>query len=166
MMNWRRTAMLLLIGSAIAATPAFAKDDRVSFANDITVEEGSTSGDLVCMMCSIKVHGEVRGDVVTLLGNVIIDEGRSISGDVATVGGDVSIGDGGDIHGDVAVVGGYLNKGSGVTIGGDSKVMAGKGWLLVPFAPLLIFLGLVWLIVWLATRRRYRFPMYPQGRGF
>lgn len=118
------------------------------------------------MMCSIKVHGEVRGDVVTLLGNVIIDEGRSISGDVATVGGDVSIGDGGDIHGDVAVVGGYLNKGSGVTIGGDSKVMAGKGWLLVPFAPLLIFLGLVWLIVWLATRRRYRFPMYPQGRGF
>ena len=32
MMNWRRTAMLLLIGSAIAATPAFAKDDRVSFA--------------------------------------------------------------------------------------------------------------------------------------
>jgi len=166
MRNWNHAAILLVMGCLIAAKPAFASNDRVSFANNITVEEGSTSGDLVCMMCSIKVHGEVHGDVVTLLGSVVIDDARSISGDVVTVGGNVSMGNNASINGDVALVGGYLNKGEGVSIGGDSDVMVGKGWLLVLLAPLLIVIGIVWLIIWLVSRRQYRFPAYPQGRGF
>ena len=166
MKKWNQAAVLLVVVCLMAARPAFAKDDRVSFANDIVVDQGSTSGDLVCLMCSVKVHGEVHGDIVTLLGSVAVDDARSISGDVVTVGGDLSLGDAASVSGDVAVVGGYLNRGSGASINGDTKVMAGKGWLLVPFAPLLIFIGVIWLIVWLVTRRRYRFPRYPQGRGF
>ena len=166
MANWTRTAILLVMGCLAAATPAFAKDDRVSFANDITVEEGSTSGDLVCVMCSVKVHGDVHGDVVTLFGSVLLDDARSVSGDVATVGGDVTFSDSASVRGDVAVVAGHLTKGSDASIAGDSNVMTGQGWLIVPLAPLLILIGLIWLLVWLVTRRRYSPPVYPQGRRF
>ena len=165
-MIWNRAAVLLVMGCLIAARPAFAKDDRVSFANDIVVDEGSTSGDLVCLMCSVKVHGEVHGDIVTLLGSVTVDDARSVSGDMAIVGGDASLGDNVSVSGDVAVIGGNLNRNSGASISGDTKVMAGRAWLFVPFAPLLILIGFVWLIVWLINRRRYRFPMQPYGRGF
>ncbi len=159
-------AFVVVVGCLIAACPAFAEGDRVSIANDITVDEGSTSGDLVCVMCSIKVHGGVHGDIVTLLGSVMVDDGQAISGDIVTVGGNVSLNDGARVNGDVAVVGGFLNRGSGATIGGDSNVESGRGWLLVPFAPLLILIGVVWLIVWLVRRRRFNYAMYPQGRRF
>jgi hypothetical protein len=39
-------------------------------------------------------------------------------------------------------------------------------WLLLPFAPLFIVVGLIWLIVYLVQHNRYQFPAYPQGRGF
>ena len=49
----------------------------------------------------------------------------------------------------------------------DSQtVLPGRFWLLVPFAPLLIVIGIIWLIVYLVRRNRYRFPVYPNGRGF
>ena len=164
MMNRNWTAILLLTSCIIAAKPAFAKGDRVSIANDITVEEGSSAADLVCILCSIKVHGEINGDIVAVLGSVTVDDGQAISGDVVTVGGDLAMGDGARVNGDVAVVAGRLNKGAGASIGGDSNVETGKGWLIVPFAPLLILIGIVWLIVWLVRRKRYGYPMYPQGR--
>ena len=160
--NW--AAILLVIGCLSAARPAFAKGDRVSIGNDITVEEGSSAADLVCLLCSIKVHGEVQGDIVAVLGSVEVDDGQAISGDVVTVGGDLAMGDGARVNGDVAVVAGRLLKGSGASIGGDSNVETGRGWLFVPFAPLLILIGIIWLIVWLVKRRRYGYPMYPQGR--
>ena len=164
MMNRNLAAILLLLACVCAAKPAFAEGDRVSFANDITVEEVSSAGDLVCILCSIKVHGGVHGDIVAVLGSVAVDDGQTISGDVVTVGGDLGMGDGARVNGDVAVVAGRLMKGSGASIGGDSSVETGKGWLVVPFAPLLIVIGIVWLIVWLVRRRRYAYPMYPQGR--
>lgn len=166
MISWTRTSILSVMVCLSVATPAFAKDDRVSFAKDITVDEETAAGDLVCMICDIKIHGDVHGDVVTLLGSVIVDGGHSISGDVATVGGDVSIGEGANVGGDLAVVGGSLSRGSGASVRGDSKVMSGRGWLFVPLAPLLILIGFVWLLVWLVNRRRSYLPIYPQRRRY
>jgi hypothetical protein len=51
-------------------------------------------------------------------------------------------------------------------IHGSRMVLPGKLWLLVPLAPLLILIGIIWLIVYLVRRNRYRYPVYPQGRGF
>jgi hypothetical protein len=31
---------------------------------------------------------------------------------------------------------------------------------------LLILIGIIWLIVHFTRRRRYQFPVYPNGRGF
>ena len=49
---------------------------------------------------------------------------------------------------------------------GRRTVLPSKIWLLLPFAPLLILIGLIWLIVYLVRRNRYQFPAYPQGRRF
>ena len=124
-------AVLLLFVS----TPAFAKgsgNDRVSIGSEITVAEGETAGDLVCVFCSIRVHGDVSGDVVAILGSVTVDAGRGIHGDIAVIGGDLDLGEGASIGGDVSVVAGDANLASGATIHGSRTIFPGRFWLLLP----------------------------------
>jgi hypothetical protein len=155
---------LLLI--ALAPLPAFAKgdNDRVSIGSDITVPEGDTAGDLVCIFCSIHVRGVVSGDTVAILGSLTVDAGHRINGDAAIIGGDLTLAEGASIGGDVSVVAGDANLAEGAVIHGSRSIMPGRAWLLVPLAPFLILIGIIWLIVHLVSRRRYQFPVYPNGR--
>jgi len=166
MMGVSRFALLLVLAGVASTAPVYAESDHVSVGHDLTVADGETADDLVCVLCSVRVHGEVKGDVVAILGSVSVDSGRSIAGDVVTVGGDTSLGRGSAVNGDLVVVAGDLNSGQGASVGGDRSVVSGRGWLLLPLAPLLVLAGVIWLIVWMVRRGRYRFPMYPQGRGF
>jgi predicted acyltransferase (DUF342 family) len=161
----RFALLAVLVGVAMAA-PAFAESDHVSVGNDVTVADGETADDVVCVLCSVRVHGAVKGDVVAIMGSVSVDSGRSIAGDVVTVGGDTSLGSGAAVHGNLVVVAGDLQTGQGASVWGDRSVVSGRGWLLVPLAPFLVLAGVIWLIVWMVRRRRYTFPMYPHGRGF
>jgi hypothetical protein len=158
-------AVGLLLASAL---PAFAKggDDRASVGNDITIAEGETAGDVACMFCSVHVHGDVRGDVAVLFGRIEVEPGHAISGDLAALGADLNLGEGATVGGDVAIAGGDANLAPGAMIHGSRTVLSNRMWLLLPFAPLLILIGVIWLIVHLVRRNRYRFPAYPQGRGF
>jgi hypothetical protein len=70
------------------------------------------------------------------------------------------------VKGDVAIAAGDVMTGDGATIHGSRAVAPSKIWLLLPFAPLLILAGLIWLIVWVVRRNRYQFPAYPPGRRF
>ena len=161
--------LLLTVALLVSITlPAYARssDDRASFGNDITIAEGETASDVACMFCDVHVHGDIRGDVAVMFGKVDVDPGRSISGDVATLGADLNLGPGAMVGGDLAMAAGDVNAGPGARIHGSSMVLPGKIWLMLPFAPLLILIGLIWLIVYLVRRNRYRFPAYPQGRGF
>ena len=161
--------LLLTVALLVSITlPAYARssDDRASFGNDITIAEGETASDVACMFCDVHVHGDIRGDVAVMFGKVDVDPGRSISGDVATLGADLNLGPGATVGGDLAMAAGDVNAGPGARIHGSSMVLPGKLWLMLPFAPLLILIGLIWLIVYLVRRNRYRFPAYPQGRGF
>ena len=161
--------LLLAVALLVSITlPAYARstDDRASFGNDITIAEGETASDVACMFCDVHVHGDIRGDVAVMFGKVDVDPGRSISGDVATLGADLNLGPGAMVGGDLAMAAGDVNAGPGARIHGSSMVLPGKIWLMLPFAPLLILIGLIWLIVYLVRRNRYRFPAYPQGRGF
>jgi hypothetical protein len=161
--------LLLAVALLVSVTlPAYARssDDRASFGNDITIAEGETASDVACMFCDVHVHGDIRGDVAVMFGKVDVDPGRSISGDVATLGADLNLGPGATVGGDLAMAAGDVNAGPGARIHGSSMVLPGKIWLMLPFAPLLILIGLIWLIVYLVRRNRYRFPAYPQGRGF
>ena len=157
--------LLLLL---LPATSAFANssEDRVGVSRDITVAEGDTAGDIACAFCSVHIHGDVKGDVAVLFGTVSVDSGHTISGDVAILGGDLNLASSSTVGGDVAIAAGDLNASNDATIHGDRAVFAGRFWLLIPFAPLLILIGVIWLIVYLVRRNRYRFPVYPNGRGF
>jgi hypothetical protein len=163
----RQLLSVALLLMTLAPLPAFAKgdNDRVSIGSDITIPEGETVGDVACVFCSVHVHGDVSGDVAVVLGSLTVDSDRKIHGDAAIVGGDLNLADGAEIGGDAAIVAGDANVASGATIHGSRAVLPGRLWLLVPFAPLLILIGIIWLIVHFTRRRRYQFPVYPNGRG-
>ncbi|HEX4576589.1 MAG TPA: hypothetical protein VH117_04520 [Edaphobacter sp.] len=161
--------LLLAVALLFATTlPAFAKssEDRASVGGDITIAEGETAGDVACLFCSVRVHGDVRGDVAVMFGKVEVDPGRHINGDLAALGGDLNLGEGATVGGDVAVAAGDANLAPGAMIHGSRTVLPGRMWLLLPFAPFLILIGLIWLIVYFVRRNRYQFPVYPHGRGF
>jgi hypothetical protein len=164
----RRLLLAVTLLFLLTTLPAFARshDDRASVGNDITVGEGETAGDVACVFCVVHVHGDVKGDVAVLFGKVQVDPGRSISGDVAALGADLNLGEGAIVGGDVALAAGDANLAPGAMVHGSSTVLPGRIWLLLPFAPLLILIGLIWLIVYIVRRNRYQFPVYPQGRGF
>ena len=159
---------LLAVGLLASALPAFAKggDDRASVGNDIAIAEGDTAGDVACVFCSVHVHGDVRGDVAVMFGRIEVDSGHTISGDLAALGADLNLGEGATVGGDVAIAAGDANLAPGAMIHGSNMVLPNRIWLLLPFAPLLIVIGLIWLVVYLVRRNRYRFPVYPQGRRF
>jgi hypothetical protein len=148
--------------------PAFARssDDRASVGNNITVAEGETAGDIACAFCSVYIHGDVKGDVAVLFGRVELDPGRNISGDVAALGGDLTMGPEATVGGDVSVAAGDATLGPGAMIHGSRTVLPGRIWLLLPFAPLILLIGLIWLAVYIVRRNRYQFPAYPQGRRY
>jgi hypothetical protein len=157
-------ALLLLL-----ASPAFARghnsNDRASMGSDITVSENETVGDVACAFCSVRIHGDVSGDVAVLFGSVTVDSGHKINGDNAILGGDLNLADGATVGGDVAILAGNANLAEGAVIHGSRTVLPGAFWLLIPLSPFLFLIGIIWLIVYLVRRNRYRFPVYPNGRG-
>jgi hypothetical protein len=163
----RQLLSVALLLTILAPLPAFAKgsNERSSVGSDITINEGENVGDVACVFCSVRVHGDVTGDVAVVFGSLTVDSGHKISGDVAVVGGDLNLAEGAEVGGDVSVIAGDANLAEGAIIHGSRTVMPGRLWLLVPFAPLLILIGIIWLIVYFVRRRRYQFPVYPQGRG-
>ena len=149
-----RLILLAVLVALFSAAPAFADQDRVSFGGDIVVDDGATAEDVVCVFCNVKVHGEVHGDVVAILGDVQVDQERRISGDLVAIGGDVGLGEQSAIGGDAVVLAGDLDAASGAVVHGDRVVQSGRAWLLLALAPLMILAGIVWLAVYLVQRRR------------
>jgi hypothetical protein len=161
--------LFLAIALLLATTlPAFARsgNDHATVGNDVTIAEGDTSGDIACVFCNVRIHGDVRGDIAVLFGKVELDPGRSISGDVAALGADLDLGPGSTVGGDIALAAGDANLAPGAMVHGSSMVLPGRIWLLLPFAPFLFVIGVIWLIVYIVRRNRYQFPVYPHGRGF
>jgi hypothetical protein len=164
-----RTLLSALLALSLSL-PAFARHshgshDRASFGSDITIAEGDTAGDIACAFCSVHVHGEVTGDVAVAFGSVTVDPGRTIFGDAAIFKGDLNLAEGSTVHGDLAIMGGSAHLADGATVNGSQSVVPEPAGTLMLLAPFVILIGLIWLIVYLVRRNRYRFPAYPQGRG-
>ncbi|HZY63974.1 MAG TPA: hypothetical protein VFE38_15770 [Edaphobacter sp.] len=151
-------AALLLV---FAAPLAHASQDRARFGSDITVAEGETAGDIACAFCSVHIHGDVTGDVAVFMGNVTVDPMHSISGDVAIFGGNLNLGNESEVAGDVAIAAGDANLAPDAVVHGGQSILPGRFWLILPFAPLIILIGIIWLVVYLVRRNRYQFPAYP-----
>jgi hypothetical protein len=158
-------ALLLFVVATGFSKGSHGGNDRASFGSDITVSEGETVGDVACAFCSVHLHGDVTGDVAVAFGSVTVEPGHSIAGDTAIVGGDLNLGEGSVVNGDLAVMAGNANLAEGAAIHGSRAVVPPPIGTLILLSPFLVLGGLVWLIVYLVRRRRYSFPVYPQGRG-
>ncbi|WP_348268012.1 hypothetical protein P8936_01890 [Edaphobacter paludis] len=155
-------ALLLFVFTPFAR----AKSNRSSFGSDITVVEGESADNIACAFCSVHIQGDAQGNVAVLFGSVTVAPTHNISGNVAIFGGDLNLNDEAVVGGNVAIMAGNANLASTATIHGARTVLPGRLWLLLPFTPLFIFIGIIWLIVYLVCRNRYQFPVYPNGRGF
>ncbi|WP_260706338.1 polymer-forming cytoskeletal protein [Edaphobacter flagellatus] len=157
--------MLLFLTMPALAKGSHGGNDRAAFGTTIVVPEGASVGDVACAFCSVEIHGQVMGDVAVFMGSVKVDSGQSIGGDTAIAGGDLKLGDGSTVNGDVAILGGEANLADGAAIHGSRSIITPPLGTLILCSPLLFLAGIIWLIVYLVRRSRYRFPMYPQGRG-
>src|SRR2546427_6476737 len=142
--------VILLMTSAIAL-PAlgFAERSHERFQKnrDIRVEQNDKAGDLTCLNCSVYIRGEVAGDIFTLNGRVVLEQGAQVSGDVATLIGDVRLDDGAKIAGDVAAIGGNGRRSPQATSAGGVSSLGGAGrGVLAVSTPLLVGAGLLGLV--------------------
>lgn len=154
----------------LSVAPSFAKgrhngNDRASFGSDITVAEGETAGDIACAFCSVHLRGDVSGDVAVAFGSVTVEPGHSIAGDTAILEGDLNLGEGSTVNGDLAILAGADHLKEGATVHGSRAVIPQPMGTLVLLSPLLVLIGIIWLIVYIVQRNSYRFPVYPQGQG-
>ncbi len=155
---------LLIVATA---SPAFARSHqgRASVGNDITIAENETADDVACAFCSVHVRGHVRRNVAVFLGSISVDADHSIDGNVAVVGGDVHLGEEATVGGNAAMMAGEILLASGAAVHGEQAVLQGRFWLVLLFLPVLIPIGIIWLIVYLKRHNQNRFPAYPNGRG-
>jgi hypothetical protein len=132
-------------------------EDRVQFGRNIVVNSDETTGDLVCIACSIRVDGASH-DTVAIGGSITVN--GTVKGDLAAIGGGVTLGDDATVDGDISLVGGHLNRSPNAVIKGDisshSRGPLFLGFVLVPLVPILLIVGLV---VWLVKPNRRPTPV-------
>jgi hypothetical protein len=149
------TGLAILCLSLSSAALPKTNQSRAQFGRSITIGPNENVGDLSCFACSIRIRGNVAGDVATFGGNIQIEDQGQVAGDVASFAGDVRVAGGAKIAGDVAVFAGRLSRDPQATISGDVSAMGGRGWIIpILLFPLVVVGLLVALIVWLVQRGR------------
>jgi len=148
----RRLLYLALTAAflCIAARPAHAEGDRVSFLHDIHISNGEQAHDLVCILCSIHIDGPVEGDTVAILGS--IHSAAPMEGNAVTILGSITLTPGAHIGQQAVAILGAINQQSSEQIGGDTVQL--------PFDLILIPIGLLVLLIWM-LRLIFRRPMPP-----
>lgn len=156
----KRNAALVI--AALVTLAAFASAQKVTISADpdqihvgrnIYIEKDQTApGDLVCVGCSIVVHGNTGGDAVAVGGSVDVDS--KMKGDIVTVGGTVRLGPGAEVGGDIVTIGGHLERDPAAVVhgsienpvGGHGAGMFLGAWFLgslIGLIPLSIILALL-----------------------
>jgi cytoskeletal protein CcmA (bactofilin family) len=153
-----RTALCAFTLFCLAlSSVAFAKDNPsyTQFGHNITIGPNDQVRDLTCFACSIRVRGQVAGDVTALGGSIVIEDNAQVAGDITTFGGDIRLDQGAKVTGDATVFGGQIRRDPAATISGDVTSMGGHGWLVpILLAPFLALGLLVAFVIWLVQRRR------------
>ena len=141
---------LALPSAAFAANPTYTQ-----FGRNIYIGPNEQAGELTCFACSIRVRGQVAGDVTTFGGSVTVEDQGQVAGEITTFAGDIRLDPAVKVAGDVSVFGGQIRRDSGATISGDVTSMGGRHWIVPMMLAPLVFLGLlVWFVIWLVQRKR------------
>jgi hypothetical protein len=151
-----RLGVIVGLGLAIS-TVALARDNPTytQWGHDISVGPNDKTGDLTCLGCTVRVRGQVAGDVTTVGGSIAIEDQGQVAGDVTSVGGDVRVDSAVKISGDVTVVGGTLHRDPEASIAGDVTAVGGHGWIVpILLFPFVLIGALVAFVVWLVQRLR------------
>jgi hypothetical protein len=144
---------LLIFGAWSTDALADGGRDRTQVGSNISVGPNEEVGEVTCFGCSVRVRGQVSGDVTTFGGTVIIEDQGQVGGDITTFGGGIRLDKDVTVNGDVTVFGGRLQRDPAATVGGDVTRMGGPGWVVLIFLAPLVFLGFfLALIVWLIRR--------------
>jgi len=152
--------VLAILPAPSAALVAQANADRFQVNHDIHIQPEDQVGDVTCINCSVYVLGRVSGDVTTVNGNIVAEQGATISGDITTVRGNARLDNGTQVAGDVTAIAGTARRDPKATVGGDITSMGGGGWVFLVFLLPFVFLGgLVALIIWLIQRNRRPAPV-------
>src|SRR5258708_11101579 len=107
--------------------------DRFQMNHDIHIQPDEEVGDVTCLNCSVYVLGKVSGDVTTINGSVVAEEGANIAGDVTAVRGNARIESGAQVAGDLTVIAGTVRRDPQATVGGDVTSLGGSGWIFLVF---------------------------------
>ena len=91
--------------------------DRTVIGDKATVAEGDVVKDLVVIGGDAEISGQIRGDLVVVLGNVTMSEEAEIRGDLVVVGGSFTAPPGVRING------------TRVVIGSNAAIVPGLQWL-------------------------------------
>lgn len=91
--------------------------DRTVIGDKATVAEGDAVNDLVVIGGDAEINGQVRGDLVVILGNVTMGTNAEVRGELVVVGGNLTAPPGVRIDGDRVV------------IGADEAFVPGLQWL-------------------------------------
>src|SRR5713226_7093257 len=135
--------VLAILPAPSAALAAQANADRFQVNHDIHIQPE-----------------DQVGDVTTVNGNIVAEQGATISGDITTVRGNARLDNGTQVAGDVTAIAGTARRDPKATVGGDITSMGGGGWVFLVFLLPFVFLGgLVALIIWLIQRSRRPAPV-------
>ena len=96
----------LLGAIVLGPTPAAQADDRVGFGNGVVVGANEVVDSAASFGGSVSVDGEVRGDVTSFGGPVVLGPHAHVHGDVATFGGPLARDPRAVIEGEIATFGG------------------------------------------------------------
>jgi predicted acyltransferase (DUF342 family) len=153
------SACVLVCLAVPTTTFAASRADRTSWGHNISVGPNEQVADVTCIACSIRVRGQVAGDVTTVGGSVLVEDQGQVAGDVTAVAGNVELDKQVKVAGDLTVVGGDLRRDTQANIAGDVTSLGGHGWIVpILLAPFVILGLLVAFIVWLVQRARRPAP--------
>jgi len=146
---------LALLLSVASAAYAYAKNapTYTQVGHNISIGPQEEVADLTCFGCSIRVRGQVAGDVTAFGGNVVVEDQAQVAGDVTVFGGDIRLDQAVKVAGDATVFGGQIRRDPQATISGDVTTLGGRIWLVpVLLSPFLILGLLIAFVIWLVRR--------------
>lgn len=147
-------ALVTVIGMPAYANEPRESHDRTQFGHEIVIGTDEKSGDVTCFSCSVRIRGQVAGDVTTFGGTVTIEQDGEVTGDTTVFAGDLRLEPGAKVRA-VTVFGGKVRRDPTATIHGDVTNFAGGTalWLFVIFGLPFVFLGaLIALVIWIIRR--------------
>ena len=156
-------ALVAVIGAPAYADGSRQSHDRTQFGHEIVIGADEKASDVTCFTCSVRIRGQVSGDVTTFGGAVIVEPDGEITGDTTVFGGDLRLEAGAKVQ-EVTVFGGKVRRDPSATIRGDVTNFGGGAalWLFLVFGSPFVVLGaLIALIVWLI--RKFNRPAVPMA---